>query len=98
MQIREPLKLPGTRFASEHHGTKTGRIWRHDWQVIDGRAALVPRKCPDCFEIITYDKREMPCCPKCGEPPEELPKREPEEIQRYKKLKAAKRARIIYRR
>jgi len=95
--IREPLKQPGTRFAREHHGNKAGRIWRIDRQAIDGIAALVPRRCPDCHEIYTYDKRETPCCPECGEPPEELPKRETEEIQRYRRLKAAKRARIIYR-
>lgn len=97
MQICEPLKRPGTRFASEHHGTKAGRIWRNDWRVIDGIAALVPRRCPECYEIYTYDKREMPCCPECGEPPEELPRKETEKIQRYRKLKASKKARIIYR-
>ena len=65
--------------------------------MIDGIAALVPRRCPDCYEIYTYDKREIPCCPECGESPEKLPIEETETIQRYRKLRAAKMARIIYR-
>jgi hypothetical protein len=39
----------------------------------------------------------MPCCPECGEPPEELPRKDTEKIQRFRKLKASKKARIIYR-
>jgi len=96
LPICKPLKLPGTRFAREHHGGRAGRIWRVDWRMIEGFAVLLPRRCPKCNEIYTYDQREVPCCPICGEPPEELPQREADRVRRFRRLKAAKKARIIH--
>lgn len=97
MQINNPLRKPGTRLASEHHGTIAGKIWRHELLKIDGKLVHLPRKCPDCLKCYTYDRRELrPFCPICGEPPEDPVNKEPTEIQKYRRLKAAKRNRIIY--
>lgn len=64
--------------------------------MIEGIVVLLPRRCPKCNEIYTYDQQEMPCCPVCGEPPEELPQREADRVRRFRRLKAAKKARVIH--
>ncbi len=97
MQICDPQKLPGTKLAHEHHGGKAGRIWRLDKREVDGVIILVPRRCPHCMEIYVYNKRDEPLCPICGAIQGDEPKIEPEEIKRYRRLKSAKKARIIYR-
>lgn len=96
MQINSPLRKPGTRLANEHHGTMAGKIWRHDLLKIDGRLVHLPRRCPDCLKCYTYDRREtQPYCPVCGEPPKDPPNKDPKEVQKYRRWKAAKRMRII---
>jgi hypothetical protein len=97
LQINSPLKKPGTRLANEYHGTIAGKIWRHDLLKIDGRLVYLPRRCPDCLKCYTFDRREpQPYCPECGEPPEDPVNKEPTEIQKFRRLKAAKIKRIIH--
>lgn len=96
MQINDPRRKPGTRLAKEHHGTIAGKIWKHDLMKIDGKLVHLPRKCPNCLKYYTYDRRELqPYCPICGKPPEKSHNSEPKDVQKYRRLKAAKRTKII---
>jgi len=45
--------------------------------------------------IYIFDRRGLPHCPICGEHQGEETEREPEELKKYRSMKAAKRARII---
>jgi len=95
----EPLKEPGTRFATEHHGGKAGRFWSFEKVVLEDTTIFRPKMCPHCRQDApVFDLREVPFCPRCGiEPIRTQPKRKARpEIERYKRLKAAKRGRIIH--
>ncbi len=95
----EPLREPGTRLATEHHGGKAGRFWRFEKVVLEDITIFRPKKCPHCKqEDVIFDGRDIPYCPSCGTEPKVLPprKRSRTEIERYRRLKAQKRGRIIY--
>jgi len=97
LQLSSSIRLPGTRLARENHGGKAGRIWRQDRIELEGRALLMPRRCSRCDAIYIYDQRGHPHCPICGDIQDRETEREPEEMKKYKSMKAAKRARIIQR-
>ncbi|NPV63673.1 MAG: hypothetical protein HPY61_13800 [Methanotrichaceae archaeon] len=96
MKLSDPLKKPGTRLAKEHHGGKAGRVWKFDRTEIEGVVHFLPRQCPQCREIFVFNKRDEPLCPCCGTIQGEEPRKESEKIEKYRRLKAAKRARIIH--
>jgi len=97
------LNVPG-RPAREHHGTKAKRIWRHDKVVVatenEAEVYYVPRRCKRCHEIIVFDDlEEVPCCPACGDVFGESRIRSQLDLLRlaeFKRLKAAKRGRVIF--
>jgi len=97
LQLPSPIRLPGTRLARENHGGKAGRIWRQDRIELEGRALIMPRRCSRCNAIYIYDCRGHPHCPICGDIQDQETEREPEEMKKYRSMKAAKRARIIQR-
>ena len=95
----EPLREPGTRLASEHHGGKAGRFWRFEKVELEDRTLFRPRMCPHCKkEAVVFDELEVPYCPSCGQEPKVSPprRRSRQEIERYRRMKAQKRGRIIY--
>ena len=95
----EPIREPGTRFATEHYGGKAGRFWGFDKVVLEDITIFRPRMCPYCKkEAVIFDEREVPYCPSCGtEPNKTQPRRRSrQDIERYRRLKAQKRGRIIY--
>jgi hypothetical protein len=95
----EPLREPGTRLATEHHGGKAGRFWGFEKVVLEDITLFRPRMCPHCKQgAVTFDKRQIPCCPVCGTEPNKSPPRRKsrQEIERYRRLKAQKRNRIIF--
>ena len=95
----EPLRKPGTRLAREHHGGKAGRFWRFEKVELEDMTLFRPRMCPHCKkEAVIFDEREVPFCPSCStEPFKTSPRRRSrQEIERYRRLKAQKRGRIIY--
>ena len=95
----EPLREPGTRLASEHHGGKAGRFWDFEKVVLEDITIFRPRMCKSCkHEAVVFDVREVPHCPSCGiEPLRSEPKRRSrQDIERYRRLKEQKRGRIIY--
>ena len=60
-------KVPCSRLACEHHGTKAGRIWRHEIKDLGDSRVYVPVRCRRCSEIITFDELwHLPRCPVCG--------------------------------
>jgi len=95
----EPIREPGTRFAIEHHGGKAGRFWGTEKIKIDDQIIIRPRVCPHCKrEAVVFDERDFPYCPSCGSEPfrvQPLRSQRPD-IERYRRLKAQKRVRIIY--
>jgi hypothetical protein len=95
----EPIREPGTRFATEYHGGKAGRFWGFERIVLEDLTLFRPRMCPHCKkEAVVFDERDFPYCPGCGaEPNRSQPKRRSrQDIERYRRLKAQKRGRIIY--
>jgi len=95
----EPLQEPGTRFASEYHGGKAGRFWRFEKVELEDMTLFRLRMCPHCKqEAVIFDDREVPYCPSCGtEPKMSQPRRRSRpDIERYRRLKAQKRGRIIF--
>lgn len=95
----EPIREPGTRLATEYHGGKAGRFWGFEKIVLEEITIFRPRKCPYCKqEDVVFDEREVPYCPSCGvEPFISQPKRRSrQDIERYRRMKAHKRDRIIY--
>ena len=95
----EPIREPGTRFATEHHGGKTGRFWGFEKVVLEETTIFRPRMCPHCKkEAVIFDEREVPFCPSCGNEPNlsQPRRRSSQDIERYRRLKAQKRGRIIY--
>jgi ribosomal protein S27E len=95
----EPIREPGTRLATEYYGGKARRFWSFEKVVLEEITIFRPRMCPHCKqEAVIFDEREFPHCPSCGsEPFISQPRRRPSsEIERYKRLKAQKRGRIIY--
>jgi hypothetical protein len=95
----EPLREPGTRLATEYHGGKAGRFWGFEKVVLEDITIFRPRMCPHCKqEDVIFDARDFPYCPSCGtEPKKSQPKRRSRpEIEQYRRLKAQKRGRIIY--
>ena len=82
----EPIRELGTRFAIEHHGGKAGRFWSFEKVELDG---------------VFFDQRDFPYCPACGKEPflahqAQPARRSRPDIERYRRLKAQKRGRIIY--
>jgi hypothetical protein len=60
----EPLKEPGTRFATEHHGGKAGRFWSFEKVVLEDITIFRPKMCPHCRQDApVFDLREVPFCP-----------------------------------
>ena len=98
----EPIREPGTRFAIEHHGGKAGRFWGFEEVELDGMILFRPRMCPHCKrEAVVFDQRDFPYCPACGREPflahqAQPARRSGPDIERYRRLKAQKRGRIIY--
>lgn len=95
----EPTKEPGTRFAAEHHGGRTGRFWGFDKVELEDTTIFRPKICPHCRrEAPIFDHREIPFCPSCGTEPFKTKPRKASrpDIERYKRLKAAKRSRIVH--
>ena len=95
----EPLREPGTRLATEHHGGKAGRFWGFEKVVLEDMTIFRPRICPHCKqEDVIFDERDFPYCPSCGtEPFKAQPRRRSRpEIEQYRRLKEQKRGRIIY--
>jgi hypothetical protein len=95
----EPLREPGTKLACEFHGGKAGRFWGFEKVVLEDITIYRPRMCPHCKqEAVIFDWRQIPYCPGCGnEPFKAHSKRKSRpEIERYRRLKAQKRGRIIY--
>jgi len=95
----EPIREPGTRLASEYHGGKAGRFWGFEKVELEEITIFRPRMCPHCKkEAVIFDDRDFPYCPSCGsEPNVSQPRRKSrQDIERYRRLKAQKRGRIIY--
>jgi len=95
----EPLREPGTRLASEHHGGKAGRFWGFEKVVLEDITIFRPRKCPHCKKgDVVFDELDFPYCPSCGNEPFKAPpkRRSRQDIEQYRRLKAQKRGRIIY--
>jgi hypothetical protein len=95
----EPLREPGTRFASEYRGGKAGRFWRFEKVELEDMTLFRPRMCTHCKqEAVIFDERDVPYCPSCGtEPKMSQPRRRSRsDIERYRRLKAQKRGRIIF--
>lgn len=65
MQI-EALKAPGSKFASEHHGGKAGRLWGHKIVIREQEISFQPKVCNRCQEAIVFTEQEEPYCPVCG--------------------------------
>jgi len=95
----EPLREPGTRLASEYHGGKTGRFWGFEKIVLKDITIFRPRMCKKCNqEAVIFDEQDVPFCPNCGTVPlrSQAKMRSRQDIERYRRLKAQKSGRIIY--
>lgn len=77
MQIDAALKVPGSRFASEHHGGKAGRLWGHIMVVGEEGTFFKPKECKRCQEAIIFTEQEEPYCPVCGAIKGRRPQTEP---------------------
>lgn len=64
--LGDPLQLPATKLASEHHGGKAGRFWKHK-QTKEG---LRPVTCKVCGSAFVFDASNNPFCSGCGREPE----------------------------
>jgi hypothetical protein len=94
--LPEPIRVPGSRFATEYHGGKQGRFCYHR-VVRNNQTFFEPVLCRKCGQAaVIFDEREVPYCPHCHEVHEfQLPsQRQPKTIQPHSRAKAYKKFRL----